>query len=114
MSNPKFTRHITEGITSAAFKIAKWQDQLGTDAAYAFQWANDAMQAAARLDLFKKIDMAFNVEGCTLDVIKKEMQSIVTRAAKYPPRSTSPMSNEMEILKAQVAAELLETMEYFI
>lgn len=114
MSNAKFQKQITYGIVSSAQAIAKWQEQLGSDAAYAFQWANDAMQAAAKLDLYKKLDVYLKTEQFSMDETKKYLQDIVSRAAKYPPRSTSPMSNEMEILKAQAAAELLEQIEYYL
>lgn len=97
------------GMKEFAVKLSK-------DAAYAFEWSNNAFKDAAKVHVGKTLQAWIEMKnGKTLeeyveqehaDVIMEEVNRTVVRAARWPERSTSVQSNVMKQEIAAVWAEL--------
>ena len=95
--------------------LAEFEKRFAEDPAYAFEWADGAMQAAARKRACARIvagltggDRPWTVPEC-----ERAIRAEVARAARFPKRSTSPISNEMELYNTQGLAEALEMIEAY-
>lgn len=99
-------------VKSANDTLAKFQQKLADDPAYAFSWASDAMTAAAKLKVANVVLASIEkFPELTIEMVRKEAATQMRRAARYPARSTSPVSNVMEQEIGAAWAELFDTLE---
>lgn len=120
MTTTEHLKNILDGLRSQGdhgMETFKRQIAEG-NYAYAFSWGESAITAAARVELADKLARWVGVmggKGMEPDQIVKELlgelTEMVMRGARYPARSTSAISNEMETARVSVAAEMLESLQ---
>lgn len=95
--------------------LARFAEKFASDPMRAFEWSQDAFQAAAVSEatstLLRYVDSLAEGKESDDEIgerIAEWLRSEVLRMAKYPPRSTSPQSNLVEQEKLAAYARLLE------
>jgi hypothetical protein len=97
-------------LKSAQGTVAGFVAQLDTDPAYAFQWADNAMKASAKMQILK--EALYSLEkGRSVDALRVSVTAEVLRRAKYPEMSTSVPANLMATYKTAAMSELLEMLD---
>lgn len=106
----KNRQEIAEAVRIARTKyeaaLAKFQERLGTNPVYAFEWGEDAVRAAVCLDTLAMLENAATFDLSTLETPRTEEEQVnaiyqhfddeADRMAKRVPSSTSVMSNFTE------------------
>jgi hypothetical protein len=90
--------------------LAKFQENLAVNPAYAFEWADKPIAAAAHLSVFTQVIEAID-NDTPLDKIAKYAESQMRCAARYPSKSTSVCTNEVAQFKLAAWADVLEMIE---
>lgn len=98
---------FAEMAESAGMELEKFKTRFEEDAFYAFEWADNAMQAAARQMVYRAA-AAYLERGITEAALKEQALNEALRIAKYPPRSTSVPSNMMAQYKGAAWADIVE------
>ncbi len=86
--------------------ISKFQQNLAVNPHYAFTWADDAMLAAARLDVAATIERHMEHQGFNIEGLNEYAMDRALHGAANPARSSSACSNQMEVNITAVWAEL--------
>jgi len=116
------TQTAETNIRIANEQLAKWGTRFASDPSHAFEWSKESFESAARhriaKDILILIEMGLNGDEYAKrsDIaIAREIKSMlhdeVIRGAKWPQRSTSPQSNEMQLCLNAQRAEWLETIQ---
>lgn len=92
--------------------LDKFTVDFAKNPAYALGWSNDVFRAAARVKIAQDLAKAFENEGVTVVKIRALLSDRIVQRAKYPPQSTSPVSNLMEEYETAAYAEALEVLNY--
>ncbi len=103
----RITRRLKSRLEMTEPALQSFAIKLQDDPAYAFEWADDAMRAAAAVKVIKSCLVAFTEGSAPTDVA----QACTTRAlhaARYPRCSTSQPSNIMQSYEAAAFAEYAE------
>lgn len=103
--------NLKSQIKSAEAAIAKWQEGLADNPAYAFSWSAGAFKAAAQLEVLRPVVAAIE-NGAKLEDVVKHVNGKVLHAARYPERSTSVQSNVLSQDRGEVWAELAEQLQW--
>ena len=106
---------IASHVASAQATVDKWKARMDKDgAAYAFEWADDAMKASAKVAVFQNALTFLQLperreapEEAIRILIDHERDSMMSRA-RYPKQSTSPCSNAMHQYELAAHVELFE------
>lgn len=94
-------------VSGAQEKIDKFILRMQVNPSDAFSWSNEAMDAAARLEVAARIKHGFD-SGMSLDDIRKELRNQVLRGAKFPSSSTSMPTNLMAQYVLAATASLVD------
>lgn len=78
------------------------------DPAYAFQWGEDSMRAAAALDVWSEIAQMAGRQGVDLDWIATKIQAQALQAAGSASSSTSATQNLMRVFRTAALAKATE------
>jgi hypothetical protein len=111
MSEVKLAARFQRIVDGEVAKIAKFQDELIKDPAYALSWSNGAFQSAARLRVAKMMADAFT-DGWTVQDARDTLMDRVMHKSKYPAQSTSPTSNLIEQYELAAYAEFLGDLKH--
>lgn len=114
----KIQRWVKNTIESAQYTIAKFQENLAVNPAYAFEWSDGAFRAAADIKIAHFVQGFLDAEvpeGTTDEARVEHLRKYATRqvmnGARSPKRSTSPCTNLLEQDELAAWANLLERME---
>jgi hypothetical protein len=116
-----FVRELENKNEQADKALEEFKKELDKDASYAFSWGGNAMMYAAN----KKINgqvlahiIKMKEQGQDDATILRNLQGAIAaetlRAARWPERSTSPISNIMSQEHGMVYAELLSKLNDYI
>ena len=108
MNKQELIAELTSTKKYAEGRIAKFQEKLADDPAYAFSWADGAMSAAAEAKVCEFVLAVLENEEVTVEHVRKEATAMTMRAARYPASSSSEVSNAMERKIGAAWAELLD------
>ena len=98
----RIRNEVESGIKHAKKRIEEFKSNLDTNAVQAFNWSEDAMGAAAEIEVFtligKYIDAHEQRPAFTLDALITELDDRVSHAVRHGliASSTSGPSNMME------------------
>ena len=112
MSKANLAARFQRTVDVETAKIAKFQEELAKDPAYALSWSNDVFQSAARLKVAKMLADAFS-SGCTVEDIRDMLMDRVMHKSIYPTQSTSPTSNLIEQYELSAHAKFLSDLKHF-
>lgn len=101
-----FDRKLRQGLDDAKAKLEKFRISLDQNPEYAFRWADDAMAAAAALDVYTRLVEVF--AKTDVATTRKEAQEEVLHLSRYVSRSTSLCHNAMEQYKLQALATFVQ------
>lgn len=110
---PQITSRLLHNVADAQSQLAAFSEGFATDPMYAFQWADKAVLAAAKLQLAQGT-LAFINEAeelgkpTTPEYIQEWLQRDLTRRALYPESSTSVCSNFVGLCRTQALAALVD------
>jgi hypothetical protein len=117
IDSAKFVSRLSSMIDSADYALNKFKEKFAKDPDYAFEWATDAVEAAATMkvarglvDLIQRPD---ETAGWTMEQVHHYLTEQVRRRSTRVESSTSPMSNLTERMRLKAMAEVLELMEGF-
>ena len=108
MNKQELIAELTSTKKYAEGRIAKFQEKLADDPAYAFSWADGAMSAAAEAKVCEFVLAVLENEEVTVEHVRKEATAMTMRAARYPASSSSEVSNAMERKIGAAWAKLLD------
>jgi hypothetical protein len=97
-----FQVEYLEGFQS---DLDRFATKFAADAAYAFEWADDAMTAAANVAVAKLAKQM--LAEWPVDVCVERMTTVVVAESACPAFSTSPVSNVMKQRKLAAMASLV-------
>lgn len=105
-----FRRRLQSVIETAESQTTKWAERFAANPADAFEWADDALQAAARLELARGVLAAMDRPENPLseEGLRDYLTSQVLAKARYSERSSSRTSNMMARERLAAMAELLD------
>ena len=96
----------TGNDTIATFVTRLTEDRW--DAAFnAFEWADNAAEAAANIQVAKRV-IAWYETAQNVDTVLTEVRNAVQRGARFPSHSTSPLTNQMKQNELAAYAAVLE------
>ena len=102
-----FKRRVASRIENSQVTIDRFRHQIINDEpAHAFDWADDAMKAAASHKVFKAIEEL--AKSLDLGCLETSATNEVLRRSRYPQHSTSPVSNAMYQYELAAWSEALE------
>lgn len=90
-------------LRGAKDDVDKFAARFAEDPCYAFEWADAAMEAAAKQWVATRLQTVLEANG--VDAVFEEARREALRGARYPSRSTSQPSNLMAQYKAAAYAE---------
>ena len=105
-------KKVDWSIKSAQEQLEKFKTSLDKDPMYAFDWSGDAISAAVEFKMLTDIKAAIE-KGCTVEKLIEHLTDIALREARYPSRSTSPMSNLIAQEKASFAIKFVDELKYY-
>lgn len=105
-------RRLNEMVTGAVNEINSFRAKLDENPLYAFEWADRAIDAAGAMDAGKRLLLVLTSEKHKTDeeavaVTMKLAAQEATRGARWPSRSTSPVSNVAKAAVTSAYAELV-------
>ena len=101
---------LNETLEHTPDKIEKFIKDLAKDPYYAFDWAQEAMEAAAKLRVAKEVKHHLD-SGVSVADLHKRVQSQVIQSARFVKQSTSPVSNLLARYLNAAWAEIAYSME---
>lgn len=110
-------RVLQSRIDSFDHTILEFKNKLEQDAGYAFKWGGDALAAATKRTTYRYLVAMIQHDATgerklnPTDIREWAMNEVL-RKAKYPPQSTSPMSNLCEQYEAVAWAEIQEILHH--
>lgn len=100
MQYSRFLSRLDDAINNAEYVLGDFAKKLASDPAHAFSWGTSAVAAAAKRGVARYLKASLeggdNGPRLTLIQVKEWVRDEVLNKAKYPPQSTSPMSNLVE------------------
>lgn len=124
MNNPLATLRAHSAVVVATSRkaIKQFADKLINDPAHTFGWADNAYYAAAQLKMYaaledalgRMIDGEMKINGRDVTILEalrllhSQYTDLALRGVRFPIRSTSPSSNQIEADCARAAAEIAE------
>jgi len=103
----RITRRLQSRLEMTEPALQSFASKLQDDPAYAFEWADEAMRAAATAKVIKSCIVAF-AEGSAPTDVAQACTTRALHAARYPRCSTSQPSNIMQSFEAASFAEYAE------
>jgi hypothetical protein len=103
-----FERTARALIANADRELKKFSANFDRSPAYAFEWSDSALTAAAEKEFGEILLTWLKIEKITAEQLVQEITSQVRRKAMYPDRSTSSISNEMSLRRMSVMAQWLD------
>lgn len=120
--NSDFTRanliRVLEGrMDSFEHSVLEFKNRFEQDPGFAFKWGGDALAAATKRSVYRYVVASIqkdaeSARALTPTRIREWAEGEVLRRAKYPPQSTSPMSNLCEQYEAAAWAEIQEILQH--
>jgi ribosomal protein L22 len=108
--NAAFARQLDYMEQSSGYVLREWQEKAEQNGLhYAFEWGDDAVAAAAQVKVVKDVRAWLTKDNATLDAVVNQLERAVWQAARWPKRSTSPLSNLTAQAEAAAQALLLES-----
>jgi len=104
-----FEWRVESALTSAQADLDKFSKNFSEDPAYAFEWADSAMKAAASRKVALHLQAIAKEHG--LDEALNFAHQQALRGARYPSHSTSATTNEMAAYVTAAYAEFVEFVE---
>ena len=105
--------YLEKEVERARKSLKKFQAGLENDPVYALTWFEGAFTAAAEVKVGAAVLVELKNNSVTIDDVRDHVERTIRRLAKYPPRSTSPVSNLMEQEENAAWARLYETLENY-
>jgi len=101
---------LIEEFSNSAVRgaLSKFEENFKSNPAYAFEWAQNAMEAAARFEVALTLKAWTELPEYKPEAALSEIKRLVLRGARWPERSTSPVSNAMSADRTAAWAEALE------
>ena len=101
--------YLARAIESDTDTLAAWEEKFKNNAAYAFEWADGAMRAAARRNVYLGLLGLFEAETpIPYAQVAAIAQREALRVARHPSSSTSQPSNLMTTYTGSAYAEFLD------
>lgn len=111
-------RRITRLLEYCAYQVQRGTDEVARftanltadrwDAAsYAFEWGDNAAEAAAAIKVAKRV-LAWYEQAKDVDVVLTEVRNAVQHGARFPKHSTSQLTNLMATNELAAYAAVLE------
>ena len=95
-------QHVIDQLKIALSKshkaIEEFRESLREDSAEAFSWGGGAITAAAQICIYEQIVSSLE-KGNSLSNVLQHANREALNVARFPPRSTSPISNLLDIEK---------------
>ena len=104
------TKNLEMRIAEAQGTLDKFTANFATNPAQAFQWSDSAFNAAARLEITKRV-LVWLQEGADLAQVIQELNRQVRFNSRNPSHSTSTPHNLIEQCKLAATADLVELLE---
>lgn len=98
---------VNRQIASDEADIAKFAETLTENPTHAVRWSYSMIDAATRLEHLRRVRMALEA-GAPIDDIITELVDAAWRIVRYPPSSSSVMSNLVDQSVGTQAASLLK------
>ena len=99
---------------TAQKRLDKFLENFKTDPVYAFEWADDSMEAAQTLRLCNLVFTFIDNDPTDLVIYTKEyLEREVRNYSRWVEASTSSSSNYIRRMYLKVCADLLEDLKYF-
>lgn len=105
------TKSANTLVRNAEPVLKKFQDKFSASPAYAFEWSNNALQAAAEKEFGEMLLAWTATPDAQVPAILDQVRYLVTCKARFPERSTSMVSNEMSLCRMAVMAQWLDNHE---
>lgn len=102
------THRLADMIASGEDTIDKFKEKLTANPAYAFEWAQGAIEAAAKLDVAIRLQGILTHENGGFDAVMKNALREALRGARNPSHSTSTVSNLVDEAKTAAYAEIAD------
>lgn len=119
MSNihPTLLRTIDSEIEQCTKELTKFRDKLLEKPSYTFGWADNCVEYAARLDVYRMVRHELT-ERSTDPFPIDDVISMLTRAAmqeaRHPTRSTSQMSNLVAVYITAARIHAIDLLKGFV
>jgi hypothetical protein len=103
-------RRLSGELASAASELARFQERFAQDPAHAFEWADAAVEAAAKVEVlgrargFVEADDFEDKRGGWLAIHRNALLV----GAKWPRHSTGQVSNLLDRFRLSATAQLVE------
>lgn len=94
-TNERAAAYCTELVENAQAEIVRFRASLDNNPAYAFKWADNAVKAAANLEVGTVLGRYIESGADIVEVVAMAMDSALS-GASHPPSSTSASANTME------------------
>ncbi len=102
-----FFDQIRRSMNIAQTELDRWIKRVGEDPRHAFEWADSAFSAAAKLHVLGTLEAWFIAGSSHEDILKHARKTALSFAGRRS-RSTSPSSNMMEDETRAIWAEVAE------
>jgi len=102
---------VTFGINEAQKCINRFKSELEKNPATAFQWSEDAMQAAAELQVWMEIEK-YRQNGATAERLVELSKKEALRGARRTSTSSNATINLMNRFRTAAFAKVAEELEY--
>lgn len=113
-----FVRHLTSTVEDCDEKLTRFKTRFEADAADAFTWSMDALEASATRDVYCRMQAWWlTMEGKpeqTLETVRKEVIRQTMNGAKYVQNSSSPTANLVDVYKTAAWAKLADWIDIHI
>jgi hypothetical protein len=107
----EFQHAIIWMMSSAQSALEQFKTRFAEDPFYAFEWADGAMEAAAKAYVAKTIQAWMERTNNDIDAVQNEILKAMHQGARCPSRSTSQPSNLMAQYKTAAFAEFVRVKE---
>lgn len=106
--NEMFSARLDSLIQQAEVTLKQFKDQLDQDPAYALSWGDAAFEAAANLEIAKKLKEVAAVREADLNEVRGWLLELVMDSSRSRAASSSVTSNLMQDYKRVAASRIYD------